>query len=122
MSKLLKSFVKKNKYHDHNIKYQRIETITYLFENDDEDYSFYPINHQQYQSFSSKVLLTLNEYLDKIRSEFTKLMGEDSKVKLSVNTVFRSAKNFNDKRTLCIKSNSTTDIDKKFDQLIKRLV
>ena len=77
-------------------------------------------NYQQYQSFSVNILLTLNEYLKKIRPELIKI-SKDCKVKLSVNVVFRSTKNNNDKRTLCIKSKDTTDIDEISDQLIKKL-
>ena len=99
LSKLKKHYIKKNKY-DKNIKYLWIETIKYMFENNDKDYNLYLTNYQQYQSFSSKTLLTPNEYLKKIRPELTKLISEDCKVKLSVNAVFRSTKDSNDKRTV----------------------
>ena len=47
-------------------------------------------------------------------------ISKDCKVKLSVTVIFRSTKNNNDKRTLCIKSEDTTDINEIFDQLIKK--
>ena len=50
----------------------------------------------------------------------TRLISEDCKVKFSVNVVFRSTKDFNYERTLCIKSKNTTDIDEIFDNLIKK--
>ena len=120
LSKILKDYIKKNKYHDHNVKYHGIETIKYLFKDNDEDYNFYLINNQQYQSLPNKTLLTLNEYLEKIRSKLIQLINNDCKVKLNVNVVFRAIRNFNDKINLCIKSKNTTDIDKIFDQLIKK--
>ena len=52
--------LKQNQYQDKNIKYHGIETIRYLFHDDDEDYNLYPTNYQQYQSFSGKTLLPLN--------------------------------------------------------------
>ena len=76
-------------------------------------------NYQQYQSFSGKILLTRNEYLKKKKSQLIKI-SKDCKVKLSVNAVFRSTTNNNDKRTLCSKSKDTTDIDEIFEQLIKK--
>ena len=119
LSKLKNHYIETNQYHDHNVKYHGIETIKYLFENNDEDYNLYPTNYQQYQSFSSKTLLKLDEYLEKIRPEWIKII-KDCKVSLSVNIVFKSIKNFNDKRNLCIKSDITTDIDEIFSQLIKK--
>ena len=110
LNKLLKVCTKQNQCHDHNDKYHSIETIKYLFEKNDEDYNLHQINYQQYQSFSSKILSTLDEYF-KIK---------DCKVKRSVNTVFRSTKNPNDKRTLQITSKTTTDVDEIFGQLIKK--
>ena len=50
----------------------------------------------------------------------TKLINEDCKVKLIVNVVFKSTKNHNDKRNLCVKSKNTTDIDEIFSQSIKK--
>ena len=88
-----------------------------MFDNINNDYTLYPINNQQYQSFSDKILLPLNKYLDKIRSELIKLMN-DRKVKLVASSIFRSIKSPNDKTTLCIKSKNT--IDEIFDQLIEK--
>ena len=48
-------------------KRNEIETTKCLFDNNDEDYDLYPINIQQYQSFSDKILLPFNEYLEKSR-------------------------------------------------------
>ena len=54
-----------NKYHGYRVKYLGTdETIKYLFEDDKEDYNIYEIN-QQYQSFSNKTLLPLDEYFKK---------------------------------------------------------
>ena len=111
----MKLYVKKNKYHDKNIKYHGIETIRYLFEDYDEDFNLY---YQQYQSFSNKNLLPLNKYLQKIRSELIKIMNKKSKV--TVNTVFRSKKDRNDKTNVCINSKNTTGIDEIFSQIIKK--
>ena len=88
-----------------------------MFNDNDEDYNFYPTKYQQYQSFSSKILLTLDEYLERVRLDLIK-MSKNCKLKLTVNTVFKSIRNSNDKRTLQIKS--TANIDEIFDQLIKK--
>ena len=110
LSRLKKHYIKQNQYYDQNIKYHGIETIKYLFENNEEDYNLYLINNQQCQSFSDKTLLKLDKYLEKIRLNLTKLIN-DCKVNLNVNAVFRSIKNPNDKRTLYIKIKETADID-----------
>ena len=110
LSKLKKHYLKQNKYHDHNIKYHGIETIKYLFNDEDEDYNLYLIDNQQYQSFFGKILLKFNEHLEKIRPELIKII-KNCKINLTVNIIFRSIKSFNDKRNLCIKSKITTDID-----------
>ena len=70
--------------------------------------------------FSDNTLLTLDEYLQRIRSELIRLMNEGCKVKLTVDAVYRLKKDPNDKRTLHIKSKNTTDIDEIFSQLIKK--
>ena len=49
-----------NSYTQEN-KWDEIETIKCLLGNNDKDYALYPINNQQYQSFSYKILLTLHE-------------------------------------------------------------
>ena len=88
-----------------------------MFNDNDEDYNLYPIKYQQYQSFSSKILLTLDEYLERVRLDLIK-MSKNCKLKLTVNTVFKSIRNSNDKRTLQIKSSA--NINEIFDQLIKK--
>ena len=75
-------------------KRNEIETIKCLFDNNDEDYDLYPIDNQQYQSFSDKILLPFNEYLEKSRPKWIEIMTE-----------------------YC---NDTTDIDDIFSQLIKK--
>ena len=79
-------------------------------------YNLYPTNYQQYQSFSGKTLLPLNEYLEKVRSELNKM---SKNCDISADAVFRSIRNPNDIITLQIKSENTTDIDEIFSQLIK---
>ena len=90
----LKNFKKaylKKKYRNYKVKYFGTdETIRYLFEDDYEDYNSYKFN-QQYQSFSGKILLPLNKYLEKIRSELTKLI-KNYKVKINISFVFQSKK------------------------------
>ena len=101
-------------------KISTMTKILYLFyEIAPENYSLYFISNQQYQSFSDKTLLPLDKYLEKIRPEMIKII-KNCKINLIVNTVFKSTRNFNDKRTLQIKSKNTTDIDEIFDQLIKK--
>ena len=64
---LKNTYFNRNKYYDYKVKYfGTTETIRYLFKDDDEDYNIYKIN-QQYQSFSNKTLLPLDEYLERIR-------------------------------------------------------
>ena len=110
--------LKKIKNFDKYIKHHGIETVKFLFQ-DFDDYNPYPINYQQYQSFSDKTLLTLDEYFEKIRSELTRLINKVCNVRLVVNLVFRSIENFNDKRNIQIKSKSTTNINEIFSRLIK---
>ena len=111
---------KQNQYQDKNIKYHGIEAIKYLFDDeDDEDYNLYPIKDQQYQSFSGRILLLLNEYLEKIRAELVKII-KNCKINLIVSTIFKLKINFNDKSTIQIKNKNTTDIDEIFDELIKK--
>ena len=102
-----------------NIKYHGIETIKFLVENHN-DCNLYLINCQQYQAFPDKALLTLNEYFERTRPELTRLVSKACKVKLVVNFVFRSIKNFNDKRNIHIKIKNTTNIGEIFNQLIKK--
>ena len=92
-----------------------------MFEND-EDYDLYLINNKQYQSFSDKKLLALNEYLENIRPKLIELMTKDCKGKLDVNVVFRpeKLKYLNDKINIYIKSKNTTDIDEILRQLIEK--
>ena len=113
LSRLKKSYLKDNKHHDHNTKYWGFETIRYLF--DDEN----KINHQQYQIAIGKILLAHDECLEKIRSDLIELIN-NCKIKLTMNVIFNSAKNFNDKRTLHIKTKASDDIDKLLDLLIKK--
>ena len=61
------TYFDRDKYHDYRAKYLGTdETIKYLFQSPNEDYSIYKIG-QQYLSFFSKILLPLDEYLEKIR-------------------------------------------------------
>ena len=89
-----------------------------MFENDDEDYNIYKIN-QQYQSFSEKTLLPLDDYLEKIRPEFIKLMIKNCEAEVNVNLVFGSKTNSNDECNVFMKTKSA-GIDEIFDQLIKK--
>ena len=113
---LKNGYLKQNQYQDKNIEYHGIETIRHLFNDDGEDYNLYPTNYQQYQSFSGKTFLPLNEYLEKVRSESIKM---SKNCDISADAVFRSIRNSNDIITLQIKSENTTDIDEIFSQLIK---
>ena len=114
---LKNTYFNKNKYHDCRVKYfDTDETIRYLLEDDDEDYNIYKKN-QQHQSFISKALLPLDEYLKKIRPELIKLMIKNYKAELNVNLVFGSKTNSNDECNVFIKTKST-DIGEIFDQLI----
>ena len=89
-----------------------------MFENDDEDYNIYKIN-QKYQSFSEKTLLPLDDYLEKIRPEFIKLMIKNYEAEVNVNLVFGSKTNSNDECNVFMKTKSA-GIDEIFDQLIKK--
>ena len=66
-----KDYFKQNKHHDHNTKYWGIETIKYLFDDENEDcYELYLIKYQQYQQSSGKILLAPDEYLEKNKTRF----------------------------------------------------
>ena len=59
---LKNTYLERKKYHGYRAKYLGTdETVKYLFEEDEENYNIYEIN-QQYQSFSNKTLLPLDEY------------------------------------------------------------
>ena len=89
-----------------------------MFENPNEDYSIYKID-QQYQSFSSRILFSLDEYLEKIRLELTELMTENYEVGLSFNFALGSKVNPNNECNVFIKE-KLADIEEVFDQLIKK--
>ena len=115
LNNLFNSYAQKNKCNE-------IETIRYLFDDNDEDYNLHPINNKQYQSFSDKPLLPFNGYLERITCNYIKLMSDCCKVKLNVNAVFRQErlKKSNGKISVYIKSKNTTDIDEIFSQLIEK--
>ena len=89
-----------------------------MFKDDAEDYNINEIN-QQYQSFSNKTLLPLDEYLKKIRPGLINLITKNHEVELNFNLVIRSKTNPNNKYNIFITSKSD-DIDEVFDQLIKK--
>ena len=89
-----------------------------MLEDDDEDYNICKIN-QQCQSFSGKTLLSLDEYLEKIRPELIKLMIKNCEAELNVNLVFGSKNNPNDECNVFIKTKSA-NVDEIFDQLIEK--
>ena len=119
LKNLKNTYFDRNKYHGYRAKYLGTdETIKYLFEDDDEDYNIYKIN-QQYQSFSNKTLLPLDEYLEKISPGLINLMIKDHEVELNANLVFGSKHNLNNECNVFIKTKSA-DIDEIFDQLIEK--
>ena len=89
-----------------------------MFEDDEEDYNKYEIN-QQYQSFSNKTLLPLDEYLQQIRPGLINLITKNHEVELNINLVFRSKKIPNNECNIFITSKSA-DIEEVFDQLINK--
>ena len=80
LDRLKKNYIKKDKYYDKSTKYWRIETIRYLFNNNNADCKLYLTNHQQYQSNSGKILLKPNEYLEKGRTYLIKLINNYCKI------------------------------------------
>ena len=120
LKNLKNTYFDRNKYHDYKTKYLgNDETIKYLFEDDEENYNIYEIN-QQYQLFSNKTLLPLDEYFKKIRLGLINLITKNHEVELNVNLVFRSKTNPNNECNIFIPP-KPADIDEVFDQLIKKL-
>ena len=121
LDKLKKEYLKQNQYHDDNTKYRGIETIKYLFD-ENEDYRLYLINYQQYQFQLSfrKISLAPNKCFEKIRPDLIKLIN-DCEIKLAINVIFNSTKKFNDKRTLHNKTNASDDINELFGLLKKKV-
>ena len=117
LSSLKKFYLKQNKYHDQNTKYWGIETIRYLFGDENKDYELYLINHQQYQLSLGKISLAPNECVEKIRPDLIELMNNYN---LAMNVIFNSTRNSNNKRTLHIKTKASDDIDELFGLLIKK--
>ena len=93
-----------------------------MFDDNDENYDLHLVNNKQYQSFSGKIVLPFNEYLEKIRPKLTELMSDCCKVNLNVGVIFRPEKlrKSSHKRIAYINSKNTTDIDEIFDQLIEK--
>ena len=119
LKNLKNTYFDRNIYHGYRAKYLGThETIKYLFKDVEEDYNMYEIN-QEYQSFSNKTFLPLDEYFKKIRSGLIKLMTKNHEVQLIVNLVFRSKTNPNNEFIVFITSKSA-DIDEALDQLIKK--
>ena len=116
---LKNTYLERNKYHGYRAKYLGTdEKVKYLFEEDEENYNIYEIN-QQYQSFSNKTLLPLDEYFKKNRSGLINLITKNHEVELNVNLVFRSKTNPNNECSIFITS-KPADIDEALDQLIKK--
>ena len=115
LNNLFKSYIEKNKCDE-------VETIKFLFDDNDKDYDLYPVNNNQYQSFSDKNLLPFNEYLETVRPKLAELMTNDYKFTLNMNVIFSQErlKNSSDKRRIYIKSKNTTDIDEVLSQLTKK--
>ena len=102
LKNLKNTYFDRNKYHGYRAKYLGTdETIKYLFEDYEKDYNIYEIN-QQYQSFSNKTLLPLDEYLKKIRPGLINLITKNHEVELNVNLVFRSKTNPNNECNDCM--------------------
>ena len=99
-----------------------IETIRYLFNDNNEYYDLRSINNKQYQSFSDRNLLPFYEYLERIRLKLIKFMSNSCKAKFDVNVVFKSEtlKKSNNKINIHIKSKNTTDINEMLTQLIEK--
>ena len=114
----------KNTYFDRNKYGYRAkslgtdETIKYLFEDDEEDYNTSEIN-KQYQSFSNKTLLPLDEYLEKIRTGLINLITKNHKVEPNVNLVFISKNSPSNECNILITLKSA-DIDEVLDHLIEK--
>ena len=84
-----------------------------------ENYKIYMIN-QQYQSFSTSILLPLDEYLEKIRPGLIYLMIKNHEVELNASLVFFLSKaNPNNDCNIFITSKSA-NIDEALDLLIKK--
>ena len=116
---LKNTYFDRSKHHGYRAKYRGTdETIRYLLEDDDEDYNIYKSN-QQYQSFSGKNLLPLDEYLENIRPELIKLMIKNYEAELNVNLVFGSKNDPNDECNIFIKTKSA-NVDEIFVQLIEK--
>ena len=103
--------------------------------NEDEDYyepkliNNYNHNYKQYQTDSDKKLLTPNEYLEKIRPNLIELMSKHNnwKIQLTMQLIFNSIKNLNDKRTLCVKTKNVeimmgSDTNKIINELFNLLI
>ena len=119
LNSLKNGYFKQNQYQAKNIKYHGIETIKHFFDVFDEDYDLYPIKDQQYQSFSGKILLPRDEYLEKNRPELIKII-RNWEINLLVTFFFKSTKNFNDKRTRRAENKNLPNIDEILDELIKK--
>ena len=97
-------------------------------ENEDKDYyKLKLINHapdyQQYQTDSDKHLLAPNGYFKKIRRNLIQLINNhNKKIRLTMQVIFNSTKNPNDKRTLHVKTKNIKVTNKIIDELFESLI
>ena len=135
--------LKKNRYNDHYINYKGIKDLRYLFDEDEnEDYyepklinTAFRNNYFQYQSGSDrKNMLPPNEYFKMTEPHLIKMINkhknDDSwKIQLTIKINFTSVQDFNDKRSLYVKTKNAVImeasdineiINEIFDSLIKK--
>ena len=135
--------LKKNRYNDHYINYKGIKDLRYLFDEDEnEDYyepklinTAFKNNYFQYQSGSDrKNMLPPNEYFKMTEPHLIKMINkhknDDSwKIQLTIKINFTSVQDFNDKRSLYVKTKNAVImeasdineiINEIFDSLIKK--
>ena len=111
MSRLLNKFekylFKESRHYDHDTKYEGIDDLRYLFDEDeDEDYyepkltnSAFKNNYFQYQTTSDrKNILPPNEYLKMIEPGLIKLINKHKndnwKIQLTMKIIFTSIEDF----------------------------
>ena len=135
MSGIKEHYCKESKHYDHDIKYKGAESIRYLLDEDEnKDYykpklvsTAFKNNYLQYQTTSDrKNMLTPTAYFEKIKPNLIKLLNrhknDNWEIQLTMKIIFISVGNYNDKRSLYVKTkNVEIMMGSDTDEIIKYL-
>ena len=126
-------YLKETKHYNHGNKYMGIESIRYLFDEDEDYYkpklfsTAFENNYLQYQTFSSREkMLSPVKYIEEIKPKLIKLINKHKndnwKIQLTMKITFIPVGNYNGKRSLYFKTkNVEIMMGSDTDQTVKEL-